>query len=70
MLRYTRLPLIQRGDQIFLGRPSPIGTFEKEGKPFTDYGAGDYRVLQVLPSFVGANPFRNPTTVIIRAETR
>ena len=28
-LRFTKLPEIQKGDAIYLRRPSPIGTFEK-----------------------------------------
>ncbi len=69
-LRFTKLPEIRRATQSICAALLLLGHLKKEGKPFTDYGAGEYRVLQVLPSFVGANPFRNPTTVIIRAETR
>lgn len=69
-LRFTKLPEIQKGDAIYLRRPSSMGTFEKDGGSLEDYGAGDYRVLQVLPTFIGVQTFRNPTTVVVRAETR
>lgn len=68
--RFKNLPNIKKGDAIYLCRPSVIGTFEKDGTKYNDYGRGDFRVLQVLPSFVGVKRFKNPTTIIARAETR
>lgn len=69
-LRFTKHPEIKKGDAIYLRRPSSVGTFEKDGKIYTDYGKGDFRVLQVLPAYIGVKTFRNPTTVVVRAETR
>ena len=69
-LRFMKLPEIKKGDAVYLRRPSVVGTFEKDGKILTDYGKGDFRVLQVLPAYIGVKTFKNPTTVIVRAETR
>ncbi len=62
-LRSNQLPDIAKGDYIYFTKPEKKGTFEVGGITYDDYGAGEYQVKSVSPSFMGVKTVRNPTLI-------
>lgn len=69
-LRTTRVPDIRKGDMIYLSKPPAVGEVEIDGKTYSDYGKGDYRVESVKPSRHNQSLLRNPTTISARIVTK
>ena len=66
----VRVPDIHKGDMIYLSKPPAVGEVEIDGKTYSDYGKGDYRVESVKPSRHNQSLLRNPTTISARIVTK
>lgn len=65
-IRLQKVPPIAEMDHLYFTKPKTKGKIEIEGEAFEDYGQGDYTVESVIPSKIGVQAVRNPTTVTAR----
>lgn len=57
---------LDKGDYIYLNKPTVKGNFEVDGKDYNDYGIGEYQVESIKPTYIGGSNIKNRTYITAR----
>lgn len=57
---------LEKGDYLYLTKPTAKRSFTIDGKTYNDYGIGEYQIESIKPAYIGAKVVHNRTYITAR----